>query len=61
MRVFLLFAGLLLLPLGGHCRCHSVIDDAGLLPGMQNIDVEYDWNPQVNFDSGLDIGLKMRF
>ena len=61
MRVFLLFAELLLPPSSSHRRYSSVSDDAGLFSGMRNIHVGYDLGAQVNFDNGLYIGLKMRF
>ncbi|MCH8929529.1 MAG: hypothetical protein IIA98_01175 [Proteobacteria bacterium] len=61
MRVFLLFAGLLLPPSSGHRLQSSVSVDAGLFSGMRNIHVGYDLDPRVNFDNGLNIGLKMRF
>ena len=35
--------------------------DTGLFGAMRNIHVGYDLGPQVNFDNGLNIGLKMRF
>ncbi len=60
MRVFLLFAGLLLQQSSSH-RLYSLVSvDAGLFSAMRNIHVGYDLDPQVNFDNGLNIGLKMR-
>lgn len=61
MRVFLLFAGLLPPPPSSHRLYSRVGVDAGLFGGMRNIHVGYDLDPQVNFDNGLNIGLKMRF
>ncbi|MCZ6499533.1 MAG: YfaZ family outer membrane protein [Gammaproteobacteria bacterium] len=40
---------------------YSVIDDAELFLGFRNIHVAYDLVPNVNFDTGLNIGIKMRF
>ncbi|MCH8896121.1 MAG: hypothetical protein IH927_07650 [Proteobacteria bacterium] len=40
---------------------YSVIDDAELFLGIRNIRVGYDLSPGVHFDTGLNIGLKMRF
>ena len=40
---------------------YSVIDDAELFLGVRNIHVKYDGSPSVDFDTGLNIGLKMRF
>ena len=40
---------------------YSVIDDAELFLGVRKLRVKYDGNPKVNFDSGLNVGLKIRF
>ena len=40
---------------------YAVIDDAELFLGIRNIHVGYDLDPNVNFDTGVNIGLKMRF
>lgn len=61
MRVFLLFGRLLLPPSSSHRLYSQVSDDAGPFSGMRNIHVGYDLDPRVNFENGLNIGLKMRF
>ncbi len=61
MRVFLSFAGLLPPSSSSHRLYSPVSVDAGLFSGMRNIHVGYDLDPRVNFDNGLNIGLKMRF
>jgi len=61
MRVFLSFAGLLLPPSSSHRLYSPVSVDTGLCSAMRKIHVGYDLDSQVNFDNGLNIGLKMRF
>ena len=40
---------------------YSVIEDAELFLGVRKIRVKYDATPKVNFDSGLNVSLKIRF